>query len=192
MGTIIVNEKVTLDGVMQDPAGDEGFERGGWFTRMPEADRDAWAKVEEDEAMAAEALLLGRRSYEFLARRFVSRTDAWGERMAALPKYVVSSTPTGPEWANAIVLDEDVIPAVTRLKEDIDGEIVVYGSGRLARTLLAYDLVDELRMTLCPFVIGSGERVFGDTDDAISLRLVDTTPIGDALTQVSYEVVRAA
>jgi dihydrofolate reductase len=192
MGKIIISENVSLDGVVQDPMGDEGFKRGGWFLETSDKDREEWFKIETDEAMATHALLLGRRSDEWFAARWESRTGAWADRLNAMPKYVVSSTIEEPRWRNSTVLSGDVVTAVARLKQQIDGDIVVYASTRLAHTLLEHDLVDELRLTVYPVVLGAGERLFGETSDRTHLRLVDVRVLGDNLTFVTYEVVRPA
>jgi len=145
MGKIVVTENVSLDGVVQDPTGDEGFKHGGWFGQIGEKDREEWAKVEFDEALGAEALLLGRRSYEWFAARWPSRSGEWADRLNSLPKYVVSPTLVDPDWNNSTVLKGEVVSEVSRLKQELDGEIVVYASRQLVRTLLEHDLVDELR-----------------------------------------------
>ncbi|MGX1673672.1 dihydrofolate reductase family protein [Streptomyces sp. NPDC055400] len=192
MGKIVISENVSLDGVVQDPTGDEGFRRGGWFDRMADKDRLEWTKVEFDEALGTEALLLGRRSYEWFAARWPSRTGAWAERLNALPKYVVSSTLVDPEWNNSTVLDGEVVAAVSKLKQELTGDIVVYASRRLVRTLLAHGLADELRLIVHPVVLGAGERLFGETGDELSLRLLDTHTVGDGLAALTYGIVRDA
>jgi dihydrofolate reductase len=192
MGKIVISENVSLDGVVQDPTGDEGFRRGGWFDRMADKDRLEWTKVEFDEALGTEALLLGRRSYEWFAARWPSRTGAWAERLNTLPKYVVSSTLVDPEWNNSTVLDGEVVAAVSKLKQELTGDIVVYASRRLVRTLLAHGLADELRLIVHPVVLGAGERLFGETGDELSLRLLDTHTVGDGLAALTYGIVRDA
>src|SRR5438874_4972515 len=171
MGKIIVSENVSLDGVVQDPAGDEGFSRGGWVG--PIAARQDVAKIALDEALGAEAFLLGRRSYEWLAARWPSRTGEFADRLNGMPKYVVSATLEDPEWNNSTVLKGDVANEVAKLKQRVSGDIVVYGSGRLVHTLIEHDLIDELRMMVYPFVHGADERLFGGTGDMKSLRLID-------------------
>src|SRR5947207_9489765 len=104
MGRIVISENVSLDGVVEDPTGEEGFRHGGWFEQIGDKDREAWAKVGLDEALGAAALLLGRRSYEFLAARWPSRSGEWADRLNSLPKYVVSSTLVDPDWNNSTVL----------------------------------------------------------------------------------------
>ena len=190
MGKIVVSENVSLDGVTQDPTGEEGFRHGGWFGRIGDKDREAWAKMELDEALGAEALLLGRRSDEWFATRWLSRSGDWADRLNSLPKYVVSSTLEEPKWANATVLTGDVADEVSKLKQELDGDIVVYASTRLVRTLMEHDLVDELRLTVYPVVLGAGERLFGETSDSRPLRLVSTRTIGDGLAFLTYERVR--
>ena len=192
MGKIVISENVSLDGVVQDPTGDEGFRHGGWFGQIGNEDREAWAKVELDEALRAEALLLGRRSYEWFAARWSSRSGEWADRLNSLPKYVVSSTLETPRWSNATVLRGDVVNEVSKLKQKLDGEIVVYASRPLVRTLMEHDLVDELRLIVFPVVLGAGERLFGETSDKKPMRLVDCTAIDGDLAYLSYEVVRGA
>ncbi len=143
MGKIVVSENVTLDGVVEDPAGAEGFGRGGWVGRIGEPGREGAAKVLLEEALRAEAQLFGRRTYEFLAARWPARSGEFADRLNEMPKYVVSSTLKDPDWNNATVLAGDVMQEVSKLKEELDGEIVVAGSIRLVRTLMENDLVDE-------------------------------------------------
>jgi dihydrofolate reductase len=192
MGRIVVSENVSLDGVVQDPTGDEGFSRGGWFAQIADKDRDEWAKVEFEEALGAAALLLGRRSYEFFAARWPSRTGEWADRLNGLPKYVVSATLEDPDWNDSTVLKGDVVNEVSKLKQKVDGDIVVYASSRLVQTLIEHDLVDELRLITYPFVLGAGERLFGETSEWKPIRLVDTRTIGDGLALLTYRPVRDA
>src|SRR5947207_2096937 len=153
MGMLVVSENVTLDGVVQDPAGAEGFGRGGWVGRVGERGREEAAKVLLDEALRAEAQLFGRRTYEFLAVRWPSRSGEFADRLNEMPKYVVSSTLKDLDWNNSTVLADDVMQEVSKLKEELDGEIVVAGSIRLVRTLMENDdLVDELRLMNYPIV----------------------------------------
>ena len=187
MGTLVISENITLDGVIEDPTGDDGFSRGGWFTEIGEDDRQAWAEVEAGEAMAAEALLIGRRTYHWLiARGWRSRTGPWADRLTAMTKYVVSSALGDPDWENTTVLAGDPVDEVTKLKERLDGEILVNGSGRLARTLIEHDLVDEVRLMVYPFVLGDGERLFPATTDPRGMRLVESRTVGTGLTLLRY------
>jgi dihydrofolate reductase len=192
MGKIILSENVSLDGVIQDPTGEEGLRFGGWGRIGNDKDREAWAKVLTDEALGAEALLLGRRSYEYFATRFPSRSGAWAEKLNSLPKYVVSATLEDPDWNNSTVLKGDVVSEVSKLKQKLDGDIVVYASGRLVPTLMEHDLVDEVRLMVFPFVLGGGERLFGETSDRKPMRLIDTRTVGDGHVLLAYQPVRDA
>jgi len=192
MGKIVISTNVSLDGVVEDPDGQEGFRHGGWFGQFGAQDLEAWAKVSLDEALSTEALLLGRRSDEWFAKRWTSRTGEWADRLNSLPKYVVSSTLDAPEWNNSTVLDGDVVEAVSKLKQELDGDIVVYASYQLGRTLIEHDLVDELRLVVFPVVLGAGERLFGETSDKKPIRLVNTQTVGDGLAFLTYELVRDA
>jgi dihydrofolate reductase len=192
MGKIVISENVTLDGVVQDPAGAEGFGRGGWVGRVGERGRKGAAKVLLDEALGAEAQLFGRRTYEFLAARWPSRSGELADRLNDMPKYVVSSILKDPDWNNSTVLAGDVIQEVSKLKKELNGEIVVAGSIRLVRMLMENDLVDELRLMIYPVVLGAGERLFGQTSDKKPMRLVDAKTIGDGLAFLTYQFVRDA
>jgi dihydrofolate reductase len=188
MGKIVVSENVTLDGVVQDPAGAEGFGRGGWVGRVGERGREEAARVLLDEALGAEAQLFGRRTYEFLAARWPSRSGELADRLNEMPKYVVSSTLQDPDWNNSTVLAGDAVQEVSKLKEELDGEIVVPGSIRLVRTLMENELVDELRLMIYPVLLGAGERLFGETSDPRPVRLVEARTVDD-LAYLSYEFV---
>jgi dihydrofolate reductase len=190
MGKIVISENVSLDGIVQDPTGDEGFSQGGWSNQIDDSDRQAFVKVFSDEAMRTEALLLGRRSDEWFATRWASRTGEWADRLNSLPKYVVSSTLSAPEWNNSTVLSGDVVDEVSELRQRHDGEIVVYASRQLAHTLIEHDLADELRLLVYPIAVGAGERLFGETTDKKPMRLVDARTVGDGLAYLTYELVR--
>jgi dihydrofolate reductase len=185
MGKIVVSENITLDGVIQDPSGDEGFERGGWVGKV--TDREEAGKVLADETLAADAELYGRRTYEFLASRWPSRTGALADRLNEMPKYVISSTLEDPEWNNTTVLTGDAVEEVSKLKREVDGEILVPASIQLVRTLLEHDLVDELRLMVFPVVLGAGERLFGETSDRKPLHIVDSRTLDGELAYVTYE-----
>jgi dihydrofolate reductase len=193
MGRIIISENVSLDGVIQDPTGEEGFKFGGWFDQMPDKDRREWAKVEFQEALAAAAWLVGRGSYLWFAERWAARPGEWADRLRSITKYIVSSTLEDPtEWTNSTVLKGNVIEQVTKLKQNVDGDILVYASAPLVQLLMEYDLVDELRLMTHPFVLGTGERLFRETSDQKPLRLVDIRNVGDSLALLTYQPVRDA
>ncbi len=185
-------QNVTLDGVIQDPDGAEGFSFGGWFKQFGGADLEDWGKVALDEALGAEAWLLGRRSYEYFGTRWRPRDGALADRINSLPKYVVSSTLQDPDWNNSRVLSGDVVTEVSKLKQQLDGEIVIPASYQLGRTLIEHDLVDELRVVVFPVVVGAGERLFCETGGRQPMRLVDTRIIGDGLVFLTYEFARGA
>jgi dihydrofolate reductase len=187
MGEIVVSENVSLDGVMEDPSGEQGFRHGGWFGEFLGQDWDAWADLELAEAQGAAALLLGRRSDEYFATRSPTQSGDWLDRLNSLPKYVVSSTLEEPKWTNATVLRGDVVSEVSNLKQQIEGEIVVYGSRPLVHTLMEHDLVDQLRLLVFPVALGAGERLFGETSDKRPLRLIHTKTIGSGLAHLTYE-----
>ena len=170
----------------------EGFGLGGWFGEFGGKDLEAWNKVALEEALRAEAWLLGRRSYEFFGVRWQPRSGELADRLNSMPKYVVSSTLEDPEWNNSTVLKGDVVTEVSKLKQELDGEIVVPASYQLGRTLIEHDLVDELRLVVFPVVLGAGERLFGETSDKKPMRLVDARTIGDGLAFLTYELVRDA
>ncbi|WP_433709547.1 dihydrofolate reductase family protein [Nocardia sp. CA-084685] len=198
MGKIVISTNITLDGVVQDPDGEEGFERGGWFHQFVGGkDLEDWADRETEEALGAEALLLGRRSSEWFAYRMLSRDGAdvrvspeWADRINSIPKYVVSSTLEDPQWSNTTVLNGDAVKEVSELKAKVDGEILVYGSYQLVRTLIEQNLADELRLVVFPVVVGTGLRFFDETSDKKPVHLVNTRKIGDGLVFYAYEFVR--
>ena len=190
MGTIVVSENVSLDGVIQDPAGDEGFRVGGWVGLIK--DSPQLNKLALDEALDAEALLLGRRSYEWFAARWPSRSGALADRLNSLPKYVVSSTLEDPAWNNSTVLKGDPVAEVSKLKQELKGGILVPASFQLVRALIEQDLVDELRLKIFPVVLGAGKRLFGETSDKKPMRLVDTQTAGDGVAVLTYVAVRPA
>ena len=185
MGKIVVSENVSLDGVVQDPAGDEGFRVGGWVGLIK--DSPQLSKLALDEALDAEALLLGRRSYEWFAARWPSRRGDLADRLNSVPKYVVSSTLEHPAWNNSTVLRGDVLSEVSTLRQELNGEIMVPASFQLVHALVEHDLVDELRLKVFPVVLGAGERLFGQTSDKKPLRLVGTQTVEGGVTFLAYQ-----
>jgi dihydrofolate reductase len=176
MSKVVVSQFITLDGVIEDPGGSEGFERGGWafqFDRGPDGD-----KFKLDELMASDALLLGRVTYEGFAAAWPSRTGDFADKFNTMRKYVVSTTLDDPSWSNSVVIKTDVAGEVARLKEQPGGDILVNGSAQLVRTLLEHDLVDELRLMVFPVVLGAGKRLFGDAAGATAFEPLETKPAG--------------
>jgi dihydrofolate reductase len=194
MGKIVISgpQNVSLDGIVQDPDGKEGFERGGWFVQFGGKDLEAWNRVALEDALRAEAWLLGRRSYEFFGLRWRPRTGELADRLNSMPKYVVSSSLENPEWNNTTVVKGDVVTEVSKLKQKLDGDIVVPASYQLVRTLMEHDMVDELRLVVFPVVLGAGERLFGETSAKKPMRLLDSRTIGHGLVYVTYERLREA
>lgn len=185
MGKVIVSDNISLDGVMQDPAGDEGFARGGWVGAI--ANRPELAQLALDDAMGSGALLMGRRTYEWFAGRWPSRTGALADRLNGLPKFVVSSTLRDPEWNNTTALAGDLLGEVAELKRRFDRDILVTASARIVRTLLEHDQIDELRLKVFPVVLGAGDRLFGETSDTKQMRLVDTRTIDGDTAYLVYQ-----
>jgi dihydrofolate reductase len=178
---IVVSQFVTLDGVFEDPGGSEGIDRGGWAFRYERGEEGDRFKL--DEVMAADGLLLGRVTYEGFAAAWPSRTDEFGfaDKFNTMPKYVVSSTLTDPEWNNTRVVTLDELP-------ELEGELLVNGSGQLVEALIERQLVDELRLMVFPTVLGNGRRLFGETPSELPLRLVKCTPVGeDGVTILVYQ-----
>jgi dihydrofolate reductase len=188
MGRIVVSDNITIDGVIQDPAGDEGFRVGGWVGRIK--DRPQLDELTLDEALGAEALLLGRRSYEWLAVRWPSRSGALADRLNGLRKYVVSSTLEHPAWNNSTVLAGDAASAADTLRQGLAGNILVPASFQLVRTLFDHDLVDEMRLKVFPIVLGAGERLFSGTTGMKPMRLVDVLTIEGGVAVLTYERAR--
>jgi dihydrofolate reductase len=184
MGRIVVTEFASLDGVIEDPGGSEDFKYGGWSFEIDRGDEGNKFKVDETEA--SDALLLGRVTYEGFAEAWPSRDGAFADKFNNMPKYVVSSTLSEPEWNNSTVLKGDVAAEVEKLKQQYDGDIVVHGSAQLVQYLIEHDLVDELRVMVYPVVLGSGKRLFGETSDKKPLRLADSKVVGDGVIILTY------
>jgi dihydrofolate reductase len=179
MGKLVVTEFITLDGVIEDPGGGETFDRGGWafkFDRGPEGD-----KFKFDELAASDAQLLGRVTYEGFAKAWPSMegTGEFGEKMNAMPKFVVSTTLENPEWNNTSVIRD--VAEVAKLKEQYEGDILVAGSAKLVQSLVEHDLVDELRLMVFPVVLGAGKRLFADAEQTKALKVVETKPAGETV-----------
>jgi dihydrofolate reductase len=185
MGRIVVTEFISLDGVVEAPGGGEGYKHGGWSFEVNRGAEGDQFKL--DETLSAEALLLGRVTYEGFAAAWPSREGEFADKLNSMPKYVVSSTLEDPDWNNSTVLTGDVAEEVAKLKHQHDGDIVVHGSPRLVQALIENDLVDELRLMVFPVVLGSGKRLFGETSDKKSLRLAGSQMVGDGVAILTYE-----
>jgi dihydrofolate reductase len=192
MGKLVVTEFITLDGVIEAPGGGEAFEQGGWAFKFNRGDDGDKFKV--DELMAADAQLLGRVTYAGFAQAWPTmNTDEFGQKMNGMPKYVVSTTLRDADatWTNSTVIRDDVPGQVARLKSNVAGDILVAGSAQLARSLAEHGLVDEYRLMVFPIVLGSGKRLFGDGSPSLTLRLVDTKPVGpDGVVILTYAPAR--
>jgi dihydrofolate reductase len=184
MGKIVVTEFVSLDGVIEDPGGVEGFTRGGWSEAVSRGDDGDRFKV--GESLDSDALLLGRLTYEVFADAWPSVEGELADKLNSMPKYVVSNTLTDPQWNNSTVIDTDLGEAVGKLRTEHDGDIVVHGSSQLVHALLEHDLVDELRLMMYPVVLGAGKRLFGETSDTKSWRLTESKAIGDGVMILIY------
>jgi dihydrofolate reductase len=185
MGRIVVTEFVSLDGVIEAPGGGEGFKHDGWTFEIDRGDEGNAFKL--DETMSTEALLLGRKTYEGFAAAWPERDGEFADKFNTMPKYVVSSTLEDPEWTNTTVLEGDLPDAVGRVRDAHDGDVVVHGSAQLVQALVEQDLVDELRLMVFPVVLGTGKRLFGETDDKKRLRLAGAKTVGDGVLILTYE-----
>lgn len=187
MGRIVVTEFVSLDGVMEAPGGGEEYKHGGWTFEIDRGEEGD--KFKFDELVEAEAQLLGRRTYEGFAAAWPKMNDEAGfaEKMNTMPKYVVSSTLEEAEWSNTTVLRGDLATEVEKLKQQVDGVILVAGSAQLVQGLIENDLVDELRLMVFPVLLGSGKRPFGETADKKPLKLADSKTVGDGIAILTYE-----
>jgi dihydrofolate reductase len=187
MSRVVVSQFVTVDGVIEDPGGSEGYDRGGWafqFNRGDDGD-----KFKLDEVFASDGLLLGRITYEGFAAAWPSRSGDFADKFNSMPKYVVSSTLEEPDWNNSTVIKgDDVAAEVSKLKQQPGGEILVNGSAQLVETLMENDLVDEYRLMVFPVVLGGGKRLFNEGSDRTALRLTEARPVGpDGVVILIYE-----
>jgi dihydrofolate reductase len=187
MGKIVVTEFVSLDGVMEDPGGSEDFEHGGWTFEIDRGEEGDKFKL--DETLEAEAQLLGRVTYEGFAAAWPKMTDEVGfaEKFNSMPKYVFSSTLEQAEWNNSTILSGDFATEIAKLKQDVDGVILVAGSAQLSQGLIEHDLVDEIRLMVFPVLLGSGKRLFGEHAEKKPLRLVDSKTVGAGIAVLTYE-----
>jgi dihydrofolate reductase len=189
MGRIVVTEFISLDGVMEAPGGDDDFVRGQWTFEFDRGDDGNQFKV--DETMGAAALLLGRRTYEGFAAAWPGREGEFADKFNNMPKYVVSSTLSDPEWGNTTVLSGDLGEELERLRSEQDGDILLSGSAQLVQAVVERDLVDELRLMVFPVVLGTGKKLFGDTSESKRYKLTDVRAVGsDGVTVQVFEPAR--
>ena len=188
MGRIVVTEFISLDGIVEDPGGDSDYKHAGWTFNIDQG--DGGPKFKFEETMNSEALLLGRVTYQGFAKAWPSVKDEFGDRFNSMPKYVVSSTLEKAEWNNSTVLKGDVVEEVSKMRQKPGGDIVVHGSPTLAKTLIANDLVDELRLMVFPVILGSGKRLFGESSDMKRLRLTSSQTVGDGVLILIYQPAR--
>jgi dihydrofolate reductase len=191
MGKIVVTEFITLDGVIEDPGGAEGFEHGGWNLEFEMGDDGG--KFKDDELKAADVQLLGRITYQGFAAAWPGmreETGEFGEKMNSMPKYVVSTTLSDDDasWENSTVIRDDVAGQVQKLKDEVDGDILIAGSAKLIQALAADGLIDEYRLMVFPILLGSGKKLFADGFEKGKLRLTDSKPVGpDGAIVLTYE-----
>jgi dihydrofolate reductase len=183
MGKLVVTEFISIDGVFEDPGGAEDYEHGGWTFEYDRGDEGNTFKL--DELTEAEVQLLGRVTYEGFAAAWPSREGPFADKLNSDRKYVVSRSLVDPEWQNTTVLSGDVVDDVKKLKEDVDGVILVAGSGTLVHTLLEADLVDELRLMVFPTILGRGRRLFPDGIDRLKLTLAESRTVGPDGVQIT-------
>jgi len=184
MAKIMITEFVSLDGVMEDPGGAEGYKYGGWTF---EIDQGEGQRFKLDETLGTDALLLGRVTYEGFAKAWPTMEGEFADKFNGMPKYVVSSTLQSADWNNTTVLRGDVVEEVSKLRRAPDGVIAVHGSRTLAQALIENDLVDELHLMVFPVVLGAGKRLFGETPDRLRLRLTSSKVVGDGVLILIYE-----
>ena len=187
MGKLVVTEFVSIDGVFEDPGGAEDYEHGGWTFEYDRGEDGDGFKL--GELTKAEAHLLGRVTYEGFAKAWPSREGPFADRLNNDPKYVVSTTLKNPEWTNVTVLDSgDATAQVAKLKNEIDGTILLAGSRRLAQQLLASDLVDQINLMIFPVILGTGDRMFGEMNEKTTWKLVESRQVGlDGVLVQSYQ-----
>jgi len=189
MGKIVITEFISLDGVVEDPGGSEDHPHGGWSFEYERSDEGDAFKMKETEDSGA--LLLGRVTYEGFAEAWPQRSgDPFSDKFNSMPKYVVSSTLSDPDWNNSTVIDGsgDVAAEIARLKDEVEGDVVVHGSPTLARFLIEEDLVDELRLMVFPVVLGSGKTLFGPSESKKGWKLASAETVGSQGVQVNiYE-----
>jgi len=181
MGRIVVTEFISLDGVIEAPGGGEDYKHAGWTFEFDRGEEGDAFKL--DEVLEADAQLLGRRTYEGFAAAWPNYSDEVGfaNKMNSMPKYVVSKTLESADWNNSTILSGDLVEDVTKLKNEVDGVILVAGSAQLVQGLIAHDLVDELRLMVFPILLGEGKRLWGEMSEKKQFKLADTKTVGEGI-----------
>ena len=182
---IVVTEFVSLDGVMEAPGG-EPFKYPGWTFEFDRGEDGNQFKL--DETRQADGLLIGRRTYESFAGAWPQREGEFADKFNAMPKFVVSTTLTDPDWNNTTVLGSgDATAQVRELKEEFDGELQIPGSHRLVQELIASDLVDQVNLMVFPVILGTGKKAFEELPDRRRMRLKDSKIVGEGIAVLVYE-----
>jgi dihydrofolate reductase len=185
---IVVTEFVSVDGVMEAPGGEPDFKYPGWTFEFERGEDGNQFKL--DETMQADALLIGRRTYESFAGAWPQREGEFADKFNSMPKFVVSTTLGDPDWSNTTVLDGgDATAEVRKLKEELDGELQVPGSHRLVQELIESDLVDQINLMVFPVILGTGKKVFEEQPERRNLRLKESKVVGDGVAVMIYERV---
>lgn len=185
MSKIVVTEFMSLDGVIDSPGGDNDFIRGAWTFKFSDPEG---MQFKVDETMNSDAQLLGRKTYEGFAAAWPGRDGDFADTFNSMRKYVVSQTLGQDDltWENSTLISGDVLAEIAKLREQPGGDIVIHGSAALVRSLLEHGLVDELRLMVFPIVLGTGEKLFGDTEDSVVLRLVDSKVLASGTVILTY------
>jgi dihydrofolate reductase len=183
---LIVTEFVTLDGVMEAPGNEPTHPHAGWVGEFMDP---AWLQYKLDETLEAEAQLIGRVTYESFAGAWPEREGEFADKFNSMPKYVVSTTLKELGWNNCTLIDRDIVERVQELKERDGGPLLVAGSHTLVHTLMAHDLIDELRLMVFPVTIGGGLRVFPETPDRKAYRVTGSQRLGENVVVNTYEPV---
>lgn len=189
MGKIVATEFISLDGVIEDPGGSEDYVHGAWTFEFDRGEEGNQFKL--DELEEAEAQLLGRVTYEGFADAWPAREGdpnmgGFAKKMNTMPKYVYSTTLQSADWQNSTILSGDFADAIRKVKDEVDGIILVAGSASLVQGLIANDLLDELRLMVFPVTLGGGKRLFADDGRKVPLTLTDARTVGGGIQLLTY------
>jgi dihydrofolate reductase len=183
MRKLVVSEFMTVDGVMEDPGGSEGTVGGAWARDLSKEG----GQFKFEEILAADALLLGRVTYEGFASSWPTMKDTgeFGDKMNGMAKYVVSNTLKKADWSNSTILRGDVFQEIAKLKQKNGGDILVNGSAQLVTGLMEHNLVDEFRLMVFPVVLGKGKRMFRELERT-AMKLTEVKPMGGVVTLILH------